>query len=123
MIEGMNLFNKVRLSEVGIDNAQNLAEANLEELILKTPFTPGLLLDWIAQAKLYVIFKDRISGLRKAGVRTVLDFLAACGKDGFGTLAKLSEIPDEQLATVYQVISEDPDVASMSRARKNLSES
>ena len=123
MIEGMNLFNKVRLAEVGIDNAQNLAEANLEELILKTPFNPRLLVDWIAQAKLYVIFKDKISGLRRAGVRTVLDLGAACEGNGLPTLANLSEVSEEQLATVYQVISEDPDVAVMSAARKNLSES
>jgi hypothetical protein len=123
MIEGMNLFNKVRLSEVGIDNAQNMAEANLEELIRKTPFNPRLLLDWIAQAKLYVVVKDQITSLRKAGVRTVLDLCAACEENGLTTLAKLSEISQEQLATMYQVINEDPDVAAMSTARKNLSES
>ena len=123
MIEGMNLFNKVRLSEVGIDNAQNLAEANLEELIRKTPFNPKLLLDWIVQAKLYVIVKDQITNLREAGIRTVLDFCATCGGNGLTTLAKLSEISEEQLATVYQVINDDPDVAAMSIARKNLSES
>jgi hypothetical protein len=123
MIEGMNLFNKVRLSEVGIDNAQNMAEANLEELIRKTPFNPRLLLDWIAQAKLYVVVKDQITSLRKAGVRTVLDLCVACDENGLTDLAKLSEISQEQLATMYQVINEDPDVAAMSTARKNLSES
>jgi hypothetical protein len=123
MIEGMNLFNKVRLSEVGIDNAQNMAEANLEELIRKTPFNPRLLLDWIAQAKLYVVVKDQITSLRKAGVRTVLDLCAACEENGLTTLAKLSEISQEQLATMYRVINEDPDVAAMSTARENLSES
>ncbi len=122
MIEGMNLFNKVRLAEVGIDNAQNLAEANLEELILKTPFNPRLLLDWIAQAKLYIAFKDQVVGLRTVGIRTVLEFQAVGGEDGLGTLAKLSEIPEEQLAAVYQVISQDPDIAAMSAAWKNLSE-
>ena len=123
MIEGMNLFNKVRLSEAGIDNAQNLAEANLEELIRKTPFNPRLLLDWIVQAKLYVLVKEQITGLRRAGVRTVLDFCAASEENGLNTLAKLSEISEEQLATLYQVVNDDPDVAAMSAARKNLSES
>ena len=123
MIEGMNLFNKVRLSEVGIDNAQNLAEANLEELIRKTPFNPRLLLDWIVQAKLYVIVKGQITNLRKAGIRTVLDFRTACEGSDLATLANLSEISEEQLSTVCQVINDDPDVAAMSVARKNLSES
>ena len=56
-------------------------------------------------------------------MRTVLDLRAACGENRLGALAKLSEISEEQLATVYQVISEDPDVAAMSNARRNLSES
>jgi len=123
MIEGMNLFHRVRLSEVGIDNGQNLAEANLEELIRKTSFSPRLLLDWIAQAKLYVIVKDQISSLRRVGVRTVLDFQAAGTENGLSTLAQLSEMSEEQLATVHRVISEDPDVDTMASARKNLSES
>ena len=37
MIEGINTFHKVRLGEVAIDNSQNLAEANLIELLLRTP--------------------------------------------------------------------------------------
>jgi len=44
MIEGINVFHKLRLGEVGIDNAQNLAESNLIELILKTPFNPSQLI-------------------------------------------------------------------------------
>jgi hypothetical protein len=123
MIEGMNLFHRVRLSEVAIDNGQNLAEANLEELIRKTSFNPGLLLDWIGQAKLYVIVKDRITNLRRVGVRTVLDFQAAAAGNGLSTLAQLSGMEEEQLATLYKVIGEDPDVEAMSTARKNLSES
>jgi hypothetical protein len=58
MIEGINVFHKVRLGEVGIDNVQNLAEANVIGLLLKTPFNPSQLIDWIAQAKLYLYFKD-----------------------------------------------------------------
>jgi hypothetical protein len=123
MIEGMNLFHRVRLSEVGIDNTQNLAEANLEELIRKTCFNPRLLLDWIAQAKLYLIVKDQVDSLRRVGVRTVLDFQAAGVKNGLSTLARLSEISEDQLATVYRVISADPDVHAMAKARKNLGES
>ena len=123
MIEGINLFHRVRLSEVGIDNAQNLAEANLEELIRKTSFNPRLLIDWIAQAKLYLIVKAQISSLRRVGVRTVLDFQAAGAGEGLSTMAKLSEMSEEQLATMHRVISEDPDVLTMARARKNLSES
>lgn len=122
MIEGMNLFHRVRLSELGIDNAQNLAEANLEELIRKSSFNPRLLIDWMAQAKLYIIVKDQITGLRRVGVRTALDFQVAGAENGLSSLAELSEMSEKQLATVYRVISEDPDVDAMASARKNLSE-
>ncbi len=57
MIEGINAFNKVRLGEVEVDNSQNLAEANLIDLLLKTPFNAEKLVDWIAQAKLLLYFK------------------------------------------------------------------
>ena len=67
MIEGMNMFYKLRVAEVGIDNAQNLAEANLIELLLKTPISAGNLIDWIAQARLYVYLKDDVESLRKLG--------------------------------------------------------
>jgi len=123
MIEGMNLFNKVRLAEVGIDNAQNLAKANLEELILKTPFNPMLLLDWIAQAKLYVIFKNQTAALREAGIRTILDFQAAADEDALNILNEVSKIPEKELAIVHEITSEDPDIAALAAARKNLSKS
>ncbi|MDJ0865284.1 MAG: hypothetical protein QNK03_04180 [Myxococcota bacterium] len=73
MIEGIGAFQRYRLGEAGIDNAQNLAEANVIELILKTPFSGQALIDWIAQAKLYVYFKSGIVRLRQVGIRTVFD--------------------------------------------------
>ena len=51
-IEGINTFHKVRLGEVAIDNVQNLAEVNLMELLLRTPFPsqPAHRLDCPGQA-------------------------------------------------------------------------
>jgi hypothetical protein len=79
MIEGMNGLHRMRLGEVGIDNAQNLAETDFVDLVLRTPFPPTQILDWIAQAKLFVYFKGDIARLRALGVRSVLDFKAAGG--------------------------------------------
>ena len=73
----MNLFHRVRLAEVGIDNAQNLASSNIRELIVRTPFNPLLLFDWIAQSKLYIYAKTNIKALRNASIRTNFDLLAA----------------------------------------------
>lgn len=121
MIEGVNLFNRVRLSEVGIDNAQNLAEANIKELILKTPYNPLLLLDWIAQANLYIAIKDDIDGLRKAGIRTVFDFLTTGRQNNFAEIATLTNIPSEKLAAIHTIITDDPRISTLNDVREKLS--
>jgi len=121
MIEGITLFSKVRLSEVGIDNAQNLAEANLEELILKTPFNPRLLIDWIAQAKLYVTVKDDINALRKAGIRTAFDLQVAKNNNGLQAIADISKIEEQHLSAIYNVFSQDPDIIALNEVREKLS--
>ena len=74
-IEGMSLAHRERLEEEGIDNAQNLAEASLTQLIMKTPFEARQLLDWIGQAKLLVYAKDKMPYLRSVGIRSAYDFL------------------------------------------------
>jgi len=80
-IEGISELHKLRLSEVGIDNVQNLANFDFFQLIIKTPFSIRLLLDWVSQAKLMVEFQDHYCELQKAGIRSVLDFIDAV-KDG-----------------------------------------
>jgi hypothetical protein len=122
MIEGMNVLHRTRLAEVGIDNAQNLAEADLVDLVLRTPFSPTQVLDWIAQAKLFVYFKDRIEALRAAGVRTVLDLQAAGTEPGL--LERIAEetagaeggpVPLLALELVWSRIDRDPGIARLAR--------
>jgi hypothetical protein len=122
MIEGVTLFSRVRLSEVGIDNAQNLAEANFLELILRTPFNPLLMLDWISQAKLYLVVKDGMEGLRKACIRNSFDLLAAQENDCLDKVAELSGIEAGQLSIICKILSEDPKTESLKTMRKQLSE-
>jgi hypothetical protein len=128
LIEGMNVLHRTRLAEVGIDNAQNLAEADLVDLVLRTPFPPTRILDWIAQAKLFVYFKDRIEALRAVGVRTVLDLQAAGAEPGL-----LERIAAETngagggpvqllaLELVWSRIDKDPAVARIARFHAALS--
>ena len=51
LIEGISLFDRVRLAELGIENAQNLALANPVEVFIRTPYRLELVMDWIAQAQ------------------------------------------------------------------------
>lgn len=111
MIEGINAFHRVRLSEVGIDNAQNLAEANIIELLLKTPFNPCQLIDWIAQAKLYVYFKSDIEALRRIGVRTIFDLRHVCGDEQkVEQLAQAAQVSGISLTVVCNRMMEDQSI-------------
>lgn len=102
MLEGISVFHKTRLSELGIDNVQNLAQSSLIELILKTPFKPRVLIDWVAQARLCIEFKDKTEALRGAGVRTILDLQEVCTEpDLVDAVAKNSGIDKSLILTVY----------------------
>lgn len=122
MIEGINVFHKLRLGEVGIDNAQNLAESNLIELILKTPFNPSQLIDWIAQAKLYVYFKDNIDSLRALGIRTVFDLHSLCDNEEYlALLAEESKISKMNLTIVCGRLKNDETTLRLFEFRRKLS--
>jgi len=108
MIEGITLFHKVRLSEIGVDNAQNLASANLVELLLKTPYNPSQLIDWIAQAHLYIYFKEQIITLRKFGIRTIFEFLTVCSaEEKLVALAQETGISQTRLAVAWEQLQGD----------------
>jgi len=121
MIEGMSVFHKVRLEEIGVDNAQNLAQANLVELIVRTPFKASLLIDWQAQAILYTHFHSNIDKLRQVGVRTVLDFREVGAADGrLAELAEQTGLPKVQLEAVYQVVQKNPLINFLADAQRLL---
>lgn len=80
MIEGIGPFDRARLSDLGISDAQNLANANFIELVVRTAFSPIQIIDWIGQAQLYIYFGDEVLSLRKHQVRTVFDMIPV-GRD------------------------------------------
>jgi hypothetical protein len=120
MIEGINTFHKVRLSEVAVDNSQNLAEANLIELMLRTPFPPNQVIDWIAQAKLHVFMKDDVERLRAIGIRNAFDFVAEC-RERLEAVAAETQLSGIQLSVVYHRLNDDPAIPALWRFRALLS--
>ncbi len=116
MLEGISGFHKSRLSELGIDNVQNLAQASLMELILKTPFRPRVLIDWMAQARLCLEFKEKTAAIRNAGVRTILDLLEIDEDEKLvQALAANSEI---ELSLIQTVCHANREEVSVQRLRK-----
>lgn len=121
-IEGVSEMHKIRLSEVGIDNVQNLAQLDFLMLIIKTPFPVRTLMDWAAQAKLLVEFREDFLALQKAGIRTALDFLDACHNqpERFDQIAKACEISKLALEINFENIKKDKSVAILNHFRNNL---
>lgn len=92
-LDGLNIWYESRLLEEGIEDMQNLATANLVDLMLNTRIPIARLIDWIDQAILYLhlsstegrngnLNRDK---LRQIGVRTAtdLDDLFATKDDDF----------------------------------------
>jgi hypothetical protein len=52
-IDGLNVWYEARLLEEGIEDMENLATANLVDVILHTHVPVGRLIDWVDQAHLY----------------------------------------------------------------------
>jgi len=70
-LDGINLWHEERLSEESIDNIQNLANANIGQLILHLNYSPERLLDWVDQAVLYNYAKDAwYPWFEAVGIRT-----------------------------------------------------
>jgi hypothetical protein len=121
MIEGIELFQRVRLAELGIDNAQNLAQANGIDLLLRTPFNPRVLWDWIGQARLYLYFKEDVNKLRMAGVRTIFEFKKLGREEKvLSALAKSSGISIERLGVVAGLVHDDADVEKLQEGASRL---
>ncbi len=120
-IEGLSAFDRMRLSEVAIDNAQALAHARLTDLLAETPYGAGRLIDWIAQAKLYVIAKERMGALRRAGVREALTFQDLCRDDE--ARWQLGEMPGLDAAFVElaaHTLGHDPHLDRLRSYRRRL---
>ncbi len=53
-LDGINIYHRVRLQDEGIENVENLAHADLIDLLLQTRYPLPTLADWVDQAILYL---------------------------------------------------------------------
>lgn len=67
---GVSTWHAARLQQIGIDDAQNLAGADLKELLLSTPFDAQVLVNWVDQALLYTRVGAAIGVFRKQQITT-----------------------------------------------------
>lgn len=78
-LEGINVYHQSRLLDEGVENVENLAHADIIELMLDTRIPLPTLVDWIDQAILlgHVPDQEDQNALRDCGIRTATDLEAA----------------------------------------------
>ena len=75
-IIGISTWHEARLLEMGIDDAQNLATADIRRLLLTTQFDTQEIIHWIDQSILYVKVGDKIDRYRDIKVSTFSELRA-----------------------------------------------
>ena len=74
LIDGISQFHETRLRDEGIDNVQNLASAELDELLINTRFSAPQVIAWVDQAILYLYLEsNEIETFRRGGIRCFTD--------------------------------------------------
>jgi GNAT superfamily N-acetyltransferase len=68
MVRGINFWKAHRLEEEGIENIQNLATADVLELVVRTHYNLMTLVDWIDQAIVISRFREATCTLEDAGL-------------------------------------------------------
>jgi len=123
-LNGLTIWHESRLLEEGIEDMQNLATANIVDLMLNTRIPIERLIDWIDQSLLYVhLGKGEADGketnrekLRRFGIRTASDLidLFECGEEKLiGELESvLNKDPQEAscLRCIYITIKNEPNL-------------
>jgi len=70
-ILGISAWHEARLAQMGIDDAQNLATADLRRLLLTTQFDTQQIVQWIDQAILYVKVGGKLDRYRDAKITSL----------------------------------------------------
>lgn len=121
-LDGLNIWYEARLLEEGIEDMQNLATANLVDVILHTRVPVGRMIDWVDQALLYLHLAPSKRGfrrskaeesrtiLRRLGIRAATDLENAFkpSAHGEGTASLVAQKQnDELLEALRWVLNDD----------------
>jgi hypothetical protein len=108
LVQGLTEEKAFRMREIGIEDVQHLAVADIEELRKNLPYSTELLCDWISQSLLILYFSKKIEALRDVGVRTILDLqecLLKCPEQELESCAKKCGLPPKHLQHVAKIMA------------------
>lgn len=121
MIEGITIYDRVRLQELGIDSCYDLSNTDYIPYLFKSPYSPRLLINWILQAKLCVYFGENISALREHGIHTAWQ-LKDFDDKALKVLVKSTSLTEDTLMLVRKQITEDEEIDRLIQAQLKLSQ-
>lgn len=116
MLDGISDWHETRLRDNGIDDVQNLAAAEIRDLLVNTAFSSQQVIAWIDQANLYVYLEpSEIQSFRRAKIYMLSDFRTLwdkCRKDDDEKkkIAQTLQSTPEKLEMLYSSIIEGPNV-------------
>lgn len=123
LIQGVSPFRKLRLSEMGLDNCENLAAANAVELFLTSNLKLVEVIDWIGQAQLLILVgSDKFMTLQHNGYRTAIDLHRGSRSAACPVLARLLDYDPAQLVDIVTGMEQDPSYCSLIELRGHLNQ-
>ena len=121
MIEGIKIYDRVRLQELGIDSCYDLANADYIPYLFKSPYSPRVLINWILQAKLCVYFGENVKDLREHGIHTVWQ-LKDYDFEKLVDMAKTTALTEDTIIMVYEQAKKDKEIERLIEAQLELSQ-
>jgi hypothetical protein len=123
MIEGISVFDRARLAELGIEDAQNLAHANPVGVFIRTPYRLALVTDWIAQAQALVLLNcANFTKLReKFLIRTIFQLHDSLSSDdSLGEIGGELEVPRPVLENLRVTLEKQPGFVRLVELRDQM---
>ncbi len=122
MVQGLVDDKATRLMELDIDNCQKLACENAILIWLRTPYNLELIVDWIAQAQLCVLYEpDKIQTLRQNGIRDVFAYQEAIGgAEGLSAVQNLLQTPKGIIEGHRKAVATNPVFERLEELRRAL---
>jgi hypothetical protein len=125
-LEGIDLYDRSRLQDEGVNNVEALAHHDLVELMLATRIPVPRLVDWVDQAILYLHTVNKDGNdigrdhLRSCGIRTASDLIAVHEDDDLWQVLLSGDVvqPPRRLDLVVKAIVDDEWMADVMTWRR-----
>ncbi len=122
MIEGISIFKKVRLNEIALDDAHNLAVANPLEIAFRTPYKLNFIMDWVSQSQLFLRFGTTgLKDMRSKGIRNIFDFYQNTQtQEDIANMVKVLPQYKDRIQYTRRNLDEDPCFARLEELRLKM---